>query len=92
MKEYKRLRVVAPLSNEQTMSTKFLMDNEGVCACGKMMEARDPKFVLGQINTGYFPVEEAKNTLVICVYCESCFRIINNLFQSLKNSALKKDH
>lgn len=90
MSEEQRLRVVVPLSQEQMMTTKFLMDNAGQCSCGKMMKARDPKFVIGQINTDYFPVNEARNTVVICVYCKDCFYIINNLFQSIKNSYLRK--
>lgn len=85
-----RLILAVPLSNEQAQTTKYLMDAPGECACGKTLKPLDGKFVLGQINSVYSALHDAKNTLVICVYCKDCFHIINNVFTSIKGSFLRK--
>lgn len=85
-----RLILAVPLSNEQAQTTKYLMDTPGSCACGRSLKPLDRKFVLGQINSVYSAMQDAKNTLVICIYCEDCFHKINNLFKVIKNSFLNK--
>lgn len=85
-----RLILAVPLSSEQAQVTKHLMDIKGTCACGRILKGLDPKFVLGQINSTYAGVPDAKNTLVIAVYCHSCFLKINGLFKDLKNSFLRQ--
>lgn len=85
-----RLILAVPLSNEQAQVTKHLMDTIGTCACGRILKRMDPRFVLGQINSVYSAVQDAKNTLVICIYCQDCFLKINGMFKELKNSFLKQ--
>lgn len=82
--------LAVPLSNEQTQVTTHLMDSTGTCACGRILRRLSPKFVLGQINSAYAAVHDAKNTLVICIYCEFCFKKMNDMFMSLRNSFLTK--
>lgn len=84
-----RLILAVPLSNEQAQATKHLMDTPGTCSCGRILKPMDGKFVLGQINSVYSTVADAKNTLVVCIYCEHCFKKINGMFLDLKNSFLK---
>lgn len=81
-----RLMLGTPLSREQEMVTKHLMDSPGLCACGRTLKVFDPKFVLGQINSFYAPVKDAQNTLIIAIYCSDCFVRINSLFHKLRNS------
>lgn len=82
-----RLILAVPLSMEQQRTTTHLMDSVGECVCGRLLRKLDPKFVLGQINSAYAAVRDAQNTLVIVIYCKSCFLRINDMFTSLKNSA-----
>lgn len=85
-----RLILAVPLSKEAAQATKHLMDIPGTCTCGRILKTMDPKFVLGQINSEYASINDAKNTLVIAVYCESCFHKINKIFLDLRNSFLRK--
>lgn len=86
MPEFRRLVCTVALGTEQSLATKYLMDAEGLCTCGRFLKKTDAKLCLGQINTDYFSDKKYKNTLVIAAYCFDCSNRINDVLKYLKGS------
>lgn len=86
MPEFKRLVLTVPLAREQAHAVQHLMDQEGLCKCGRFLKSTDAKLCLSQINTAYFPTPKYQNTIVISAFCYGCASKINDVLKFLKGT------
>lgn len=89
-----RLSIVVPLHPDQyEPASKFLMDGEGFCTCGKLLKQTSPKYLLCNMISSYAKDPKSRNTLIIAAYCYGCCQAINDTMKrcaSTLNSETRK--
>ena len=73
----KRLATIMPMNQELRQICLFLMDQEGLCTCGRVLRKLDPKLFLA---TGI----PSKDKLAVGVYCFNCAASINDRVKALR--------
>ena len=73
----KRLATHMPIPIDVRQVCNFLMDQEGLCTCGRILKKLDPKLFLA---TGI----PSKDRLAVGVYCFACASAINDRVMALR--------
>ena len=73
----KRLATHMPMPIDVRQVCNYLMDQEGLCTCGRVMRRLDPKLFLA---TGV----PSKDRLAVGVYCFNCAAAINDRVKALR--------
>lgn len=81
-----RLGAIDELSQRQFGTLMALHQAEGLCACGRPIMGKDPRYVLVSAFTEHPQNPKMKGCMSMFAYCFACFRNIDAMLKALRGT------